>query len=139
MKYLVLVAGQQVISVSSLLLATEPDAGATPMVSAGVLLSLVFIFLASKLGGGLSKLVVLNPSSAAIRQGLLIAAFLIVAAIIGKAISGLATIGKEPFNRLTIEIGMIPCGEMGLVFAGIGKASNVLINPCRRQLLSWLF
>ncbi len=43
------------------LLATEPNSETTPMVLAGVLLSLVFIYLASKLGGELSKLVDLPP------------------------------------------------------------------------------
>ena len=37
------------------LLATAPDSEAAPMVLAGVLLSLVFIYLASKLGGELSS------------------------------------------------------------------------------------
>lgn len=43
------------------LLATEPHAEAAPMVLAGVLLSLVFIYLASKLGGELAQLVDLPP------------------------------------------------------------------------------
>ena len=43
------------------LLATAPNSEAAPMVLAGVLLSLVFIYLASKLGGELSKLVDLPP------------------------------------------------------------------------------
>ena len=46
---------------SSPLLATEPTSETTPLVLAGVLLSLVFIYLASKLGGELSKLVDLPP------------------------------------------------------------------------------
>ena len=43
------------------LLATAPNAETAPMILAGVLLSLVFIYLASKLGGELSKLVDLPP------------------------------------------------------------------------------
>jgi len=43
------------------LLATEPNPETTSMVLAGVLLSLIFIYLASKLGGELSKLVDLPP------------------------------------------------------------------------------
>ena len=46
---------------SSSLLATAPDSEAGPMILAGVLLSLVFIYLASKLGGELSRLVDLPP------------------------------------------------------------------------------
>ena len=43
------------------LLATAPNSETAPMVLAGVLLSLVLIYLASKLGGELSKLVDLPP------------------------------------------------------------------------------
>ena len=43
------------------LLASAPDSEAAPMILAGVLLSLVFIYLASKLGGELSRLVDLPP------------------------------------------------------------------------------
>ncbi len=46
---------------SPFLLATEPNSGTAPIVLAGVLLSLVFIYLASKLGGELSRLVDLPP------------------------------------------------------------------------------
>lgn len=48
-----------------------------------------------------------------------LAAALTVAAIIGKQACGLGAIGKN-LNRLSIGIGMIPRGEVGLIFAGIG-------------------
>ena len=44
------------------ILAEVAHAETAPMVLAGVLLSLIFIYLASKLGGELSKLVDLPPS-----------------------------------------------------------------------------
>ncbi|MEW6127421.1 MAG: cation:proton antiporter [Acidobacteriota bacterium] len=47
------------------------------------------------------------------------AACLTVAAIIGKQICSLATLEKG-INRLSIGLGMIPRGEVGLIFAGIG-------------------
>ena len=47
--------------VSNSLFATEPNPEAAPLVLAGVLVSLVFIYLASKLGGELSQLVNLPP------------------------------------------------------------------------------
>jgi Kef-type K+ transport system membrane component KefB len=47
------------------------------------------------------------------------AALLTVAAIIGKQICALATVEKG-INRLAIGLGMIPRGEVGLIFAGIG-------------------
>lgn len=94
---------------------------------------LVPIFFVSV--GARVDLSVLNPTSADNRQGLIIAAFLIVVAIIGKVITGWAIIGKEKINRLAIGIGMIPRGEVGLVFAGIGAASGVLDKPLQAAII----
>ncbi|HJQ67992.1 MAG TPA: cation:proton antiporter [Blastocatellia bacterium] len=47
------------------------------------------------------------------------AAALTVAAIIGKQVCSLAVI-EHSINRLAIGVGMIPRGEVGLIFAGIG-------------------
>ena len=60
------------IFVSPWLLATEPSQEAAPMVLAGVLLTLIFIYLASKLGGELSKLVDLPPVLGELVAGLLV-------------------------------------------------------------------
>ncbi len=94
---------------------------------------LVPIFFVSV--GARVDLSVLNPTSADNRQGLIIAAFLIVVAIIGKVITGWAIFGKEKINRLAIGIGMIPRGEVGLVFAGIGAASGVLDKPLQAAII----
>jgi Kef-type K+ transport system membrane component KefB len=50
---------------------------------------------------------------------------LTVAAIIGKQVCGLAVVEKR-LDRLSIGVGMIPRGEVGLIFAGIGKALNIV-------------
>ena len=94
---------------------------------------LVPIFFVSV--GARVDLSVLNPTSADNRQGLIIAAFLIVVAIIGKLITGWAIFGQEKINRLAIGIGMIPRGEVGLVFAGIGAASGVLDKPLQAAII----
>ena len=54
------------------------------------------------------------------------AIFLITVAIIGKVITGFSMFGQPQINRLAIGVGMIPRGEVGLVFAGVGAASAVL-------------
>jgi Kef-type K+ transport system membrane component KefB len=54
-----------------------------------------------------------------------ISAGLIVAAVIGKQVCGLAVI-ERGIDRLTIGIGMIPRGEVGLIFAGIGRSLGVV-------------
>jgi Kef-type K+ transport system membrane component KefB len=50
---------------------------------------------------------------------LVLACALTVAAIVGKQACSLGVIGKE-IDRLTVGIGMIPRGEVGLIFANIG-------------------
>ncbi len=49
---------------------------------------------------------------------------LTIVAILGKIVSGLAS--PKGMNRLAIGIGMIPRGEVGLIFAGIGKSIGVV-------------
>jgi Kef-type K+ transport system membrane component KefB len=79
--------------------------------------------------GAKTDLGVLNPAIPTNREGLIMAIFLITVAIIGKVITGLAVFGQPGINRLAIGVGMIPRGEVGLVFAGVGAASGVLSKP----------
>ncbi|MBV8858548.1 MAG: cation:proton antiporter [Acidobacteria bacterium] len=65
-------------------------------------------------------------SAFARRELLGLAAALTVAAIIGKQVCSLAVV-ERGVNRLSVGLGMIPRGEVGLIFAGIG-ASLVLPN-----------
>jgi Kef-type K+ transport system membrane component KefB len=69
---------------------------------------------------------VLNPFVPENREGLIIASFLLLVAIAGKVATGLAIFGPEKVNRLAVGIGMIPRGEVGLVFAAVGSATGVL-------------
>jgi len=57
-------------------------------------------------------------------QVLLVASGLIVAAILGKLMSGLG--GSTKDDRLLIGIGMLPRGEVGLVFASIGRTLGIM-------------
>jgi len=79
--------------------------------------------------GAKTDLGVLYPAIPTNREGLVMATFLITIAIIGKVITGLAVFGQPGINRLAIGVGMIPRGEVGLVFAGVGAASGVLSKP----------
>ena len=85
--------------------------------------------------GAQADLSVLNPAVAENRAGLIIAAFLITVAIFGKVITGWTVFGKPGVNRLAIGFGMIPRGEVGLVFAGIGSASGVLDKPLEAAII----
>ncbi|NUN63239.1 cation:proton antiporter [Pseudanabaena biceps] len=79
--------------------------------------------------GARADLTVLNPMIPENRSGLLIATFLLLVAIAGKVITGWVVFGVPDVNRLAIGIGMVPRGEVGLVFAGIGTASGAIDKP----------
>ncbi|MEG4272365.1 MULTISPECIES: cation:proton antiporter [unclassified Microcoleus] len=85
--------------------------------------------------GARADLGVLNPTVPDNRAGLLIAAFLIVIAILGKLVTGWVVFGLPGINRLAIGVGMIPRGEVGLVFAGIGSASGILDKPLEVSII----
>ncbi len=85
--------------------------------------------------GAKADLGVLNPAIPENREGLIIASFLIVVAIAGKVVTGWGVFGKPGINRLAVGIGMVPRGEVGLVFAGIGSASGVLSKPLEAAII----
>lgn len=85
--------------------------------------------------GARADLGVLNPTVPENRAGLLIATFLIVVAILGKLVTGWSVFGQPGINRWAIGVGMIPRGEVGLVFAGIGSASGVLDKPLEVSII----
>ncbi|HEY9878818.1 MAG TPA: cation:proton antiporter [Leptolyngbyaceae cyanobacterium] len=76
--------------------------------------------------GARTDIGVLNPLEPANREGLIIASFLVIVAILGKVVTGFVVFGQPGINRLAVGVGMIPRGEVGLVFAGVGSASGVL-------------
>jgi Kef-type K+ transport system membrane component KefB len=85
--------------------------------------------------GARTDLGVLNPTVPANREGLLIAIFLIAVAIAGKVVTGLAVFGQPQINRLAIGVGMIPRGEVGLVFAGVGSASGIISDSLNAAII----
>ena len=58
------------------------------------------------------------------QEVMILAAGLLVAAILGKVLSGFGAFGVK--NHMAIGIGMMPRGEVGLIFAAIGKSLGVL-------------
>lgn len=59
------------------------------------------------------------------QQALLLATALTLAAIVGKLVCGYAAVGTQA-NKLAIGAGMVPRGEVGLVFASVGLNRGVL-------------
>ncbi|MGK7925343.1 MAG: cation:proton antiporter, partial [Spirulina sp.] len=85
--------------------------------------------------GARTDLSVLNPAVPANREGLIIAAFLIVVAILGKVVTGFTVFGQPDLKKLAIGVGMIPRGEVGLVFAGVGAASGALSSATEAAII----
>jgi Kef-type K+ transport system membrane component KefB len=67
---------------------------------------------------------VLNPFDHSNHEGLILAAFLLVVAIIGKVAAGWSYLSKEKTNRLVVGLGMMPRGEVGLIFLGLGSQAG---------------
>ena len=97
---------------------------------ADMLVPVFFVTVGAKVDLG-----VLNPLVPGNREGLIIATFLIAIAIIGKVVTGWAVFGQPGINRLAVGVGMIPRGEVGLVFAAIGAASGTLDKPLQAAIV----
>jgi Kef-type K+ transport system membrane component KefB len=69
----------------------------------------------------------LVPGSPEARGTLVIAAVLTLLAILGKLAAGWAA-PWAPVRRLVVGVGMVPRGEVGLIFADIGRRSGILGN-----------
>ncbi|HVS31080.1 MAG TPA: cation:proton antiporter, partial [Thermoanaerobaculia bacterium] len=67
----------------------------------------------------------LNPFNPATRQFLVIGLVLTVVAIIGKLLAGYAAFGR-PLRKTVIGVGMVPRGEVGLIFAQLGLTAGLL-------------
>jgi Kef-type K+ transport system membrane component KefB len=78
---------------------------------------------------------VLNPLDPANREGLVVAAFLLTVAIVGKVAAGWSYVSKEKTNRLVVGLGMMPRGEVGLIFLGLGTQAGLLTKPLEAAIL----
>jgi Kef-type K+ transport system membrane component KefB len=70
-------------------------------------------------------------------QVLLMASTLIVAAVLGKLLSGFG--GSRKDDRLLIGIGMLPRGEVGLLFASIGRTIGVMSDHLFSAIVLMVF
>ena len=69
---------------------------------------------------------VLDPTNPANRSGLVVAVFLLLAAIAGKIAAGWAFFSAQPTDRWLVGLGMVPRGEVGLIFLGLGTQAHLL-------------
>jgi Kef-type K+ transport system membrane component KefB len=104
------------------------DAAVKPLVA---LFATVFFVL---IGTGMD-LSVLNPFDPANREGLIVAGFLLVVAMAGKVAAGWSYLSAEPTNRLVVGLGMMPRGEVGLIFLGLGSQAGILTPALEAAIL----
>jgi Kef-type K+ transport system membrane component KefB len=104
------------------------EAAVKPVVA---LFATIFFVL---IGTGMD-LSVLNPLDPANRPGLIVAAFLLVVAIVGKVAAGWCFFSQQPTQRLVVGLGMMPRGEVGLIFLGLGTQAKLLSPPLEAAIL----
>lgn len=87
--------------------------------------------------GSSVNVALLNPASSQFSpRVLVIAGALLVVAIIGKLASGFVVgWGRDKLNHLAIGIGMVPRGEVGLIFAHLGLDNGVIDEPAFNALV----
>jgi Kef-type K+ transport system membrane component KefB len=66
---------------------------------------------------------------------LVVALFLLLVAVIGKVASGWSYTCMEPTNRLVVGLGMMPRGEVGLIFLGLGTQAKLLTPALEAAIL----
>ena len=99
-----------------------------PLVS---LFATIFFVL---VGAGMD-LSVINPLDPASRSALVVAGFLFLVAIVGKIAAGWSFIIDKPTNRLVVGLGMMPRGEVGLIFLGLGTSAGLLTPSLEAAIL----
>ena len=104
------------------------EAAVKPVVA---LFATIFFVL---IGTGMD-LSVLNPLDPANRPGLIVAAFLLVVAIVGKVAAGWCFFSQQPTQRLVVGLGMMPRGEVGLIFLGLGTQAKLLSPALEAAIL----
>jgi Kef-type K+ transport system membrane component KefB len=104
------------------------EAAVKPVVA---LFATVFFVL---IGTGMD-LSVLNPLDPANRAGLVVAGFLLVVAIAGKVAAGWCFLSQQPTKRLVVGLGMMPRGEVGLIFLGLGTQAKLLSPALEAAIL----
>ena len=75
--------------------------------------------------GAAIDLKTLNPFDAATRPFFIIGVLLTIVAILGKLVAGYAAFGR-PLRKFVIGVGMVPRGEVGLIFAQLGLTAGLL-------------
>jgi len=85
----------------------------------------VFVPIFFVMVGAAVNMSVLNPFDPQSRSVMLLVGALTAVAVLGKLVSGLGAMDHTA-RRLVIGLGMLPRGEVGLIFAGVGLSSRII-------------
>jgi Kef-type K+ transport system membrane component KefB len=84
------------------------------------------------------NLATVNPLDAGHRHAALIGAALLVIAVLGKLLAGVG-VRRKGVSRLAVGVGMIPRGEVGLIFASVGLREGVIQGDLYAQVVMIVF
>jgi len=84
------------------------------------------------------NLATVNPLDAGHRHAALIGVALLVIAVLGKLLAG-AGVRRKGVNRLAVGVGMIPRGEVGLIFASVGLRGGIIQPDLYAQVVMIVF
>jgi Kef-type K+ transport system membrane component KefB len=84
--------------------------------------------------GASVNLRLLDPTNPESRGALAMAGILLALAVIGKIVAGCAAPWTS-YQRLIVGVGMIPRGEVGLIFADVGRRSGILADEVFSALI----
>jgi len=79
-----------------------------------------------------------NPLDEAHRHAAVIGLVLLVIAVLGKLLAG-AGVTRKGVNRLAVGVGMIPRGEVGLIFASVGLRQGIIQLDLYAQVVMIVF
>jgi Kef-type K+ transport system membrane component KefB len=85
----------------------------------------VFVPIFFVLVGAAVSLKYFNPFNPDNHPILLLAGGLTIVAVAGKLVAGLGAVGRR-LNRWAVGVGMLPRGEVGLIFASVGLSRGII-------------
>lgn len=84
--------------------------------------------------GAAVNIAILDPRNPANHEILIVGGALFAIAVLGKVASGFAVFWRR-FNRLAVGVGMVPRGEVGLIFAQLGLLGGILTQDVFSAIL----
>lgn len=85
--------------------------------------------------GAAVDVTILDPRVSANHRILIVGAILFVIAVLSKVAAGYSVFWEDRLNKLAIGVGMIPRGEVGLIFAQLGLLAGILTQDVFSALL----